>query len=270
MIQNVLLGTLSTLNTLISPLGPGSPNDQLNYTFFVKPNPGIEKLCHQGPSSPQVGQPQPQLSMQIERFEGSHLSAKLRTSLCQNGTNTKTSLVDEYEVQIHLPLQILDSDLINRLPLNQGYVISGIPSVDDPNRKVRVKLTKLTPSIDRSNGEKQRGQPVKVEWIPDSAIDQETPPITIWIATSELEFKNVKGYRSSSVPWIRIATSLLPKIKTGPIANGEFQGEFRKISLGPKDKQQIEPLHALRSNTENSIDIDGQLTQMSEVRNKSE
>lgn len=196
MVKDVFVGTLATLSTIMSPLGPSGPAEFMAYTYDLKPSQEFQRSCALPPDSKHlkaitIAATKNELNLRLEKGSETYFTVTLQANLCTaNGAPQDTT------VRLNLPVEILDEEFLNRLIVDQSYVVPGLPSALQPNRKTRVALKKLRIEADL--------QPLRVEWIPENGILPDSAPVTIWIGRSKKAFSDVRGYTAGALPWRRI------------------------------------------------------------------
>ena len=177
MLSKLMIGTLTTLNAMMSPLARhGGPYSSMQ-TFDIPgkcPRAAIEVTC-----------PRPELrggwTMTVQRIGKSYINARLRERPCKcDGP------VEVNEISFNIPTQTVDIDLIEKLPLGHGYVVYGVPLTEQVEKRVPIKISRLPAEGSLI--------PITVEWIVEGEAKQE--PVKIWIASDDSE---------STFPWRRIS-----------------------------------------------------------------
>lgn len=215
MVSEIVVGTLTTLNTIVSPLGPGTPGQLASYQFSLQPNSLLQQNCHiAGPS------PAPQhsvVNLSLGDVKEKYFTIQLDGLLC-----TSSSQMKQTHTRLNLPSELLDQAFLRRLPTDRGYVVSGIPTANNPTSKPRVKIAHLESGPEFIL--------VQVDWIPEGSEPAAHPPLKIWIGQTREVFSGVKGYTARSLPWKRIKTSYqLPANTKKASGSGNASGKVIAI-----------------------------------------
>lgn len=187
MLNRIVVGTLTTLNTMMSPLG-GQPEGAKALTFKLEAPLEQRMACPSLNRNP--------LILKVEPAPESRLILKITGHICTEGK--KTELVS---IGVSLPKALFDSQFIENLPMNAPYVVSesafGIASKTGQSR---LKLTKSEPI--------EGTYTLLIEWIPFKANEApEHEPMTLWLRKVYLE----DGTPKADLVWERIEIRSLKK-----------------------------------------------------------
>lgn len=191
--QNLFVGTLATLNTLVSPLSPTGAAPSI-YKFDLQASPIFESRCriHQALQKSQF-------DLTLEAATDTYFTAIFKIKICSSKNELQTA-----HLRLNLPMEILADAFIDRLPTRTGYVISGIPEAATDkgqpplNSRQKVKITKF---------ETESGLvPVTIEWLPNDSSSQEEPqPLKIWIARNPVRLSEAPAKQSrNGLHWHRV------------------------------------------------------------------
>lgn len=215
MVQDIVVGTLTTLSAIVSPFGPSSENANVAYRYNLKATPQIEKFCSRKAGNLEM--PKNGLVLRAEKAADAYFTLSVAPPSC---LNTDADEAEKGEgLKINLPMELVDSEILDRLQEGYSYVTVGLPSYRDPGQKVRTKITKI-------KTEKNMHQ-IRIEWIPESLSKPEHSPILIWMGRTPGAFAGVQGYSAhSGLQWRRIRMNYIsPKI--GSI---QIEGELTEVS----------------------------------------
>lgn len=180
MLNRLVIGTLTTLNTMVTPLGSSqAPNPQPVYKLDVN-----ESL----PEDRCAGAQQSFLVMRIDDGPDAFITLHVQGHLC-----SLTSGLHPVAFATILPADLLDEEFLEKLPVQSSYVSAGVPSLKRIGTKLKVKITKLPAEGDRV--------PLQVMWLPDNQGRTEHRPMTIWMKKSLLG--------TSGMPWLKVEFSEL-------------------------------------------------------------
>jgi hypothetical protein len=219
MVQNVLLGTLTTINLLVSPLSPGTLASHSTYRFDIRPHMLLSENCGQpkGTKRSQNRLEQNQLQLSIESFSGQIFTLGINADICTSSYGTRHD-----SFKLNLPIELLDQDFIENLRPNNGYVLTGIPSVQNTNKHVRLKITRLL-NINIT----ENLMALRVEWIPDRNNAVENQPLTIWVESPQghaTPTTDTLHARPSQLIWKRFEfTHRFPALAPTYTLNGELK-----------------------------------------------
>jgi hypothetical protein len=191
-VQKIVIGTLSTLNTIISPLDPNAGSVS---NFELQASPSVVPSC-----TYQRETIKSSLSMSIETPADSYLATRISGRIC-----AKKGLIN-LSYLIHLPTELLDDDLLERIPNGQPYIVHGLPSAKNPARKTTVKISRQS-AINEII-------PITIDWVPEATLQPEHPRLTIWIASK----------KSGPDRWRRIQFSTSPNVAPGGAPDGASDG----------------------------------------------
>lgn len=212
MVQEIVVGTLSALSTLVSPLGPASLAERQSYHFSLAAQEGLRENCTLAAGN-HPRQARSELDVRFENLTPTHFTAVLSLELCTGTSRYRTATE-----RMNLPIQLLDEDFLLGLPLKAPYVISGIPARAEPGQKHRLKITRL-----RSVGDLN---PVRLEWIPEKGQEPAHSPLTIWIAREQSSFTGVSGFSAKTLKWRRLELTYGSPLLQHPLA---MVGELSRI-----------------------------------------
>jgi hypothetical protein len=233
MVSNIVVGTLTTLNSIVSPLGPSTvPITAQVFRYQLASNAEIGHECRI--DSTKVFS---QLNLRFSDDTDGALAAHVTGVFCgadRQGHRINTSFP--------LPNEILDEDFLTSLPVGRPYVLAA-------GSRAKVKVTHL-----KSEGELQ---PFLVDWIPSSA--HESSPhglLTFWLAAppastghasktaasaTKANSKNSPGHQSQAahlklanpLHWNRISISYAHPLSGDQLA---MTGEYSGRDLAPKSR----------------------------------
>lgn len=212
MVQDIVVGTLSTLNTLVSPLAPATLADSQTYHFEIEANPLVQAQCHVPGKLPKLNR-KSEVDVRFESGSETHFTAVFKIRLCTTENGYQTAIE-----KVNLPIELLDEKFLLKLPAQASYVVSGIPSEKTPGSKNRLKITRL-PSAGDLN-------PIRVEWIPDHGFETHYRPLTVWISKNPGSFASIRGYDAKSLRWRRLEFAYKNPLLRRPFA---MTGELSRI-----------------------------------------
>ena len=163
--NKVLVSTLATINTMLSPLAPGVGGDARFQVFDIE---GPQEVRSTPCSN---GQGRSGWRLSVEKLNTSHFTLRVHEKSCGSDKLGKE------RAALVLPAELMEDGILDRLRLDLGYVIPNVPAEPGSRHKARVKLTKLA----AKNGL----TPVRVEWLPDSEADKAKPSLTLWYGPEE-------------------------------------------------------------------------------------
>lgn len=187
MLNRIVVGTLTTLNTMMSPLG-GQPEGAKALTFKLEAPLEQRLACPNLNRNP--------LILKVEPAPESRLILKITGHICTDGK--KTELVS---IGVSLPKAVFESQFIEDLPLNAPYVVSESAfGVASKTGQSRLKLTKREPIAGTYT--------LLIEWIPVKADEEpQHEPMTLWLRKVYLE----DGTPKTDLVWERIEIHTLKK-----------------------------------------------------------
>lgn len=159
MLSRIVVGTLSTLNTMMTPLAGDAGSKALSFK--------LEAPIERRAACPSLGRNP--LTLHIKPAPESRLSIEVSGRICAEGKKTKP-----VSIAVTLPEDLFDSLFIESLPVDTPYIVSesafGIAS---STGKTRFKLTKRKMVNDLI--------PLRIEWVPPIADEKPLyEPLTIW------------------------------------------------------------------------------------------
>jgi hypothetical protein len=191
MVKGLVVGTLSTLNSMMAPFG-GIQNPNL-HTFPLQ----VSQQCASNRSSI--------LAMTLETNGERYMTLSVQGQVCEKGGNPEPVLFS-----VILPQDLLDSAYLAKLPENASYVVAKLPSSKGSNNAqssgVRIKITKRPLSPEGTT-------PIHLEWVPNENGQVEHAPMTVWLAASP-ETEAAAG----APPWARIEFPELDRHYAAPIS----------------------------------------------------
>ncbi len=187
MLNRLVVGTLTTLSTMMSPLG-GGPEDAKSLTFK------LEAPLEQRLTCPLL-EHQP-LILKVQPVPDSRIRFQISGRVCAEGKKPEAVLTG-----FSLPMALLEHKFIEDLPLGIPYVVSeaafGIASETGQNR---LKLTKREPAPGLVA--------LLIEWVPGTATERPRhEPVTFWLRKLPAENEARK-----SLVWERIEMQGLKKL----------------------------------------------------------
>lgn len=194
MLSRIVVGTLTTLNTMMSPLA-GSPEKAKTLTFKLEAPLEQRLACPSLSRNP--------LILKVEPAPDSRLHLGISGRIC--GEGKKTELVS---LGASLPAGLFDSRFIEELPTNIPYVVSESAfGVASKTGLYRLKLTKREPIEGTFT--------LRIEWIPAKADEKpQHEPITLWLRKLYLE----DGTPKSELIWERIEARGLKRLSGESLA----------------------------------------------------
>ena len=203
MIQNLMIGTLATVSTMLSPLAHHSQEkDSFRLELDSAPT---QVSCVARNRASTTGN---SINLQVDRATDAYFTAHFKGSVCAakaalrapGSTDTaahpdaaqkQIGTLQPVEVSMNLPTALLDETFLEHLAPGLGYVVPAIPSMKNPGTNVRVKITKLKPESSSNTAL----TPILIEWLPSPATgDIEHSPLTVWLnksANSEFGWQRV-------------------------------------------------------------------------------
>lgn len=194
MLKSFVVGTLTTINTVITPLSGTNPSTRI-FPLVLTPGKPLTVASGHGSCS---GAKSSFLGLKVETSVDSFLHLNVQGQLC-----TERDGLQPVAFSIVLPGDLNDPAFLLRLPANAAYVVNKVPSARGPEAPVsRVKITKkaVTP---------EGLIPIELEWLPSEAGRVEHPPMTLWLAADAAE--------TSRAPWARIEFSELSQQFAKPL-----------------------------------------------------
>lgn len=193
MLSRIVVGTLSTLNTFMTPFS-GSMNNSA-------PSYGLElnQASQRCPSKIK-----PEMKMQIQQGPEYFSTLLIHAEFC-GGSRTTTSgaqpspsgnlkgdkvFHEKVSRAVVLPIDLYDEKFIEGLPVGAPYIFHSIPIKPDGTGRTRIKVTRLA--------EISGLIPVEIEWLPtmEGATPSQTP-LKLWMPKAPEN-------RIHQIPWTRI------------------------------------------------------------------
>jgi hypothetical protein len=207
MVQNVVVGTLATLNLLMSPLAPGELAQQ-SYQLELGPNAFINESCLE-----KFAPGHERLNVSFDEIASQSFQLKLSGKLCTTFEGLKP-----LSMALTLPTEILDEAFLVHLKAGQGYVLGGLPSATQPGQKVRLKITRL-----QRQGELD---PFTIEWLPSQGQTSENQPLTIWMDLAHSRLSETPRNGSKTLPWKKLRFYYsAPSISRAYVLTGELKSQ---------------------------------------------
>lgn len=183
MLKSFVVGTLTTINSVITPLSGTNPNARLFPLVLApgKPLTAITSHC--------TGAKMSFLGLKVETTVDSFLHVAVQGQIC-----TERDGLQPVSFSVVLPGDLNDTAYLLRLPANASYVVNKVPSsrgADLPTS--RVKITKRAATSDGLI-------PIELEWLPSESGRVEHPPMTLWLPGDAAEV---------GPPWSRVEFSEL-------------------------------------------------------------
>jgi hypothetical protein len=205
MVQNLMIGTLATVSTMLSPLAHHSDRQDTFRLELDSAQTQVTCVSHNRAST--TGN---YIGLEVDRATDAYFTAHFKGSVCAAtdtgraaaSVGSTPSLVggvakkpvgklQPVEVSMNLPALLLDESFLEHLTPGLGYVVPSIPSLKIPGTNTRVKITRLKPE----SSSETALTPILVEWLPSAGTgDVEHPPLTVWLnksANSEMGWQRV-------------------------------------------------------------------------------
>jgi len=195
MMNEIVIGALSTLTTFMAPLAGTLDPNHAAYKLNAIETPS-EGRC---PSARQTD-----LILRIEQSPAIYFTLTVEGHIC-----TLTHGVELVGFSFNLPADLLDDAFIAKLPTNAAYVVSSMPSTKNGTGKSRLKITKLAP-VDNL-------VPIRVEWLASEDGKIEHPPMTVWLKKI---LDNNQGFSWSKVGFSDFGAKLVEPVEISVAAEG--------------------------------------------------
>ncbi len=175
MLSRIVVGTLSTINTIMTPFA-GSPETG-GLVYQLEPTREARIHCPTLKSDA--------LSLKIDPTPDSRVQMRVAGRLCFEPGKTKLVSLD-----LTLPADLLEDQFLEGLPVNAPYIVSDSTfGIVTKSGKNRLKLTK--------RAEVEGLTPLMIEWVPPTEHDKPLhEPMVIW-------FRRAAG-RTAGLSWERI------------------------------------------------------------------
>ncbi len=208
MYQKFVIGTLTTVNAMIGPIGPAPDPYQSLYRLDV----GGHGACAAVQSKPGL------LVMKIEKVADTYFKLLINGQACSTGPASQP-----IAMSYNLPSELLDAEFIDGLPTGASYVVHGLPSNEGERKKTSLKFVKREAVGD--------AVPVEIEWLPSADGRTEKKPVTIWVR---------KALRSGGLLWTKLHLTDLNTLVASLLHRDELPAsigianEIRPGAQGPK------------------------------------
>lgn len=193
MLKTFVVGTLTTINSVMTPLSGSDPNTHI-FPLVLAPGKALATAPGHGACT---GTKASFLGLKVETEVDSFIHVTVQGQIC----NERDGL-QPISFAIVLPGDLNDIAFLAHLPANASYVVSKVPSargLDIPTS--RVKITKRSATADGLI-------PVELEWLPSETGHVEHPPMTLWIVADGTE---------TGPPWARVEFSELTSQFSKPL-----------------------------------------------------
>jgi hypothetical protein len=189
MVQDVVVGTLATLNLLVSPLSSPTLSQQ-TYQYEFEPASALSETC----GLTAKAEPN-RLSAEIESLSEEYFTLGLKARLCLSGEGARN-----VRLTLNLPTRILGESFLEKLKPGQSYIVHGIPSAAQPGKKDSLKLTRLTDEGSMMG--------VHIESIPSGGEpfgrSTDFHPLSIWVDRGMTAFSDIPGFSNRALRWKRL------------------------------------------------------------------
>ncbi len=204
MLSELFVGTLAALNIMVSPFNLPT-GTTTTYKYRIQANGDVQASCLSGGTTANS-----QLNLQVEKPEGDFVVLHIRGHLC-----TRDRSSHKLGLDLNLPAAVLDTSALLRIPVDQAYIVSGIPSSLHEGKNNRLKIVR----------EAIQGTllPIEISWLPDGHREAEHTPIKILIDLDESALRLIPGYQAQALHWKKLSFNYLyPILKTPLNVNGEL------------------------------------------------
>ena len=180
MVNKIVVGTLATLNSIISPLGEPTVLAPQTYHFQLDPTSLVAKNCRVGTVLRQS-----RVNLDFEDEKDGVVVAHISGLICTS--NRQLHPVAE---NLNLPSVAFDESFLYDLTVDRPYIVSA-------GGQSRVKITRLKSLADL--------QPISFEWVPLTAEEKPAhQPLTVWLSntkTASSEKQAVAGRDKKTRGW---------------------------------------------------------------------
>lgn len=210
MLSEIFVGTLATLNALVSPFTPAPHQTVYKYSLEGQKNLRPQCILRGEPLRSNL-----LLSLDVP-VEGRFFQAQIKSGVCVSQNNYR-----KLELILNLPKELLTISALLKLPVGQAYVVHQVPAANSAESNYRVRLVRS--AIEGNT------LPVEVSWIPEEGKPPAHRPIKIFIALDEKDLENVSvsAADGNKFKWKRISLEVKHPLATDLI---QLEGNLSQIS----------------------------------------